>query len=849
MLDLCRIEIRSAALLPRKRVPAALVVLLTAVWLAMETANCQPLSSAPQIEQPKWYVTNNQSGFGPAEPTSRPEVSTAISQPTFIAPAGSAAPPAPIVIAAESQWSVAQPRESSSPSAIVAEPAPIAEPTSRWGTIWKQIAGRRPAASPLPPQIATNSKFVRSEPGKRDAATTNVSPPRVETREFGPAQFAGQLIQQATGTAASSQSAFTANDTQQPTPETPFAAIPTIVTRTAAVDAAPSAAKPESIRTLPPPTDAIPSVVDTAGTLPVEIPAPAPATQQLAPNVAAAAPAAPYPSTDPTHFPAASAPTPTVPTISTPAPTVASNGDPLLNKIADAAAGATKQSGSVASLLKPLVGTTVAAPAAPNLPPASVAPSAPNNAETSDRTVRQGNLPNPAAEQMPAVRTAASSLWRQLTMSSNDDLRKPPAASNTPIQPEQQTWDGGWTGSIGTFPNPFTTAANTGRAQQAVGNGAINTASLVAFFQEGELIPEPQPADIDVQTGETVQPGQGGNAAGNGQQADSLSEAERLGSEPEDNSLQFLRTATVLLEPGESQWDVGIEYALAETDFPILLVNGMGNIVGVADAKFRVRELSVPIEYRTGLHRRVQGFVSVPLGWANTQVSVNNEEAFRNDGGLGDVNFGLTMQLVDAKVDSPYWVTTLSATAPTGGDPFTGLSGIAPSAPSLGQGFWSIQGNLLLIQPYDPIVVFYGVGMQRSFEHEYIGLDIQPGAEYSYSMGVGFAVNDRVTLSARFRGAYVEETEVEGLRVIGSNAEPMTIRLAATISKPCERIVEPFVEFGMTEDSVAGFFGVTWTFQPDAHKKKGTHENSSTQAKPQPQQNGGPQPANGGTQQ
>jgi hypothetical protein len=384
-------------------------------------------------------------------------------------------------------------------------------------------------------------------------------------------------------------------------------------------------------------------------------------------------------------------------------------------------------------------------------------------------------------------------------MSSGDDLRKPTTpAGNSPILPEQQPWDGGWTGSLAAVPNPFTSRSDAGRAQQAVATGEINTASLVAFFQDGELIPTPQPADLDVQTGESVQPGQGGNAAGNGQQADSLSEAERLGTAPEDNTLQFLRTATVLLEPGESQCDVGVEYTLAEADFPILLVNGMGDIVDVADAKFRVRQLAVPIEYRTGLHKRVQGFIGAPVGWANTQVSVNNDEAFKNNGGLGDVNFGLTMQLVDAEVDSPYWVATLAATAPTGGDPFTGLSGIAPSAPALGEGFWSIQGNLLLIQPYDPIVVFYGLGMERSFSHEYIGLDIQPGAEYSYSMGVGFAVNDRVTLSSRFRGAYVEETEVDGLRIIGSNAEPMTIRLAATISKPCNRIVEPFVEFGLT---------------------------------------------------
>jgi hypothetical protein len=135
----------------------------------------------------------------------------------------------------------------------------------------------------------------------------------------------------------------------------------------------------------------------------------------------------------------------------------------------------------------------------------------------------------------------------------------------------------------------------------------------------------------------------------------------------------------------------------------------------------------------------------------------------------------------------------------------------------------------LFIQPYDPIVIFYGVGMERFFDHEYIGAELQPGAQYNYSLGVGFSVNDRVTLSGRFRGTYQEEIEVNGKRVIGTNAEPMSLRFSATISKPCERIVEPFVEFGLTDDSTSAFFGVTWTFSPNARaesdKKKDADHN------------------------
>ncbi len=357
-------------------------------------------------------------------------------------------------------------------------------------------------------------------------------------------------------------------------------------------------------------------------------------------------------------------------------------------------------------------------------------------------------------------------------------------------------------------------------------------AKLVAYLQEEA--PEPEDLDINAEgqpetaaTDEDTAEAGGEEEGGGGQGG--LAEAEQLGREPEDNTLEFLRTETVLLKPGDTQCDVGLNYLLTETEFPILLADDMGEIIGVDEINFRVRELTLPIEYRMGLHPRVQGYVGAPIGWSNTQLALDTFEAFQNDGGFGDIDFGLTMQLAEATANKPYVIANISATAPTGGDPFTAAVGLAPTAPSLGQGFWSVSGSLLCIKPYDPIVFFYGIGTERFFEREFLGLEIRPGAQYTYNFGVGFAVNERVTLSTRFNGAYVEELEVNGERRFGTNSEPMSIRFSATISQPCDRLVEPFVEFGITDDAISSFIGVTWTFShihKDA-KSNGTENGSS----------------------
>ena len=388
----------------------------------------------------------------------------------------------------------------------------------------------------------------------------------------------------------------------------------------------------------------------------------------------------------------------------------------------------------------------------------------------------------------------SSSLVRQLTMSTgNQPGVFSKALGETVIQAEFTAWDQGWT-------------------EEAVAASSDSADIELVAFLDDEL---PQPQDLDVGPADELAPTPTGDRDQSGQsqnEEESLAEAEQLGEEPEDTSLQFLRTQTVLLKPGESQFDIGINYLLTENDFPVLLTDDMGTIIGIDEVRFRVRELTVPLEYRLGLHERVQGFLGVPFGWSNTQVTLDTLEAFENDGGIGDVYFGLTMQLMDANANCPYMITTLSATAPTGGDPFTNIIGLAPSAPSLGQGFWSLAGSVLFIQPYDPVVVFYGLGTEHFFSREFRGLEIEPGAQYNYLFGVGFAVNERITLSTRFFGAYVEEIKVDGERRFGTNAEPMSLRFSATISKPCKRLVEPFVEFGLTDDALSSFIGITWTY-------------------------------------
>ncbi len=294
-----------------------------------------------------------------------------------------------------------------------------------------------------------------------------------------------------------------------------------------------------------------------------------------------------------------------------------------------------------------------------------------------------------------------------------------------------------------------------------------------------------------------------------GQQPAAAGEAQTYGQAPTNNALQFLRDIDVLLAPGAWQADTGFVYTHFSNDFPLALVDPMGDVVGVEEAEVRRRLLYTPLAVRYGLSTNVQLFAALPVGFSNTQLSAFNTSETTNVSGLGDLTFGASVHLFDGEDLMPDVIGTIGFTAPTGkfGTP---LFGLVPGS-NLGQGFWAYNAQLLFINRYDPVIVFYGGGYRHLWERTFEGQVVSPGEQANYMLGVGFSVNDRVTLSSTFQGFYITNTFVNGEDIRGSNLEPLSLRFAATIVREC-RIIEPFVQIGATDSAPRVNVGVVVTF-------------------------------------
>jgi hypothetical protein len=172
-------------------------------------------------------------------------------------------------------------------------------------------------------------------------------------------------------------------------------------------------------------------------------------------------------------------------------------------------------------------------------------------------------------------------------------------------------------------------------------------------------------------------------------------------------------------------------------------------------------------------------------------VTSDPNRVLQNDGaGFGDIDFGIQYQINKPSNGSPFFVANLRGKTVSGKGPFdvkrnlqTGLETELPT----GSGFWGFEPSVSVIWPSDPAVLYanlgYRVNLKRSvnkliqdrFEEPsdpnagpvstrrttiFIN-DVDPGDSLSASFGVGFGLNDQISMSLGYSHTWVFGTTTD----------------------------------------------------------------------------------------
>jgi len=299
-------------------------------------------------------------------------------------------------------------------------------------------------------------------------------------------------------------------------------------------------------------------------------------------------------------------------------------------------------------------------------------------------------------------------------------------------------------------------------------------------------------------------------ADGSGASSGSIGQVEKLGDAPPSNSLVFLRQQAILLEPGKCQFDWGLTYSVFNETFALPILNHAGTVVGVDNERERLRLMTIPFAVRYGLYDGVQVYLNAPLGWANSEITTDTGGSINNNfGGMADLSGGFSVQLMKGcGAWVPDVIASLGFVAPTGHATFA--TSLVASNSFLGQGFWDITTNFIAVHTMDPVIFYYGGGYVHRFENSIDDVEVNPGEEFDYLFGVGFAANPWLTISGTLLGATITRYGANGVSLPGTDQDPIRFRISATIVKD-NRICEPFAEIAMTPDAPSRV-GITFTY-------------------------------------
>ena len=231
---------------------------------------------------------------------------------------------------------------------------------------------------------------------------------------------------------------------------------------------------------------------------------------------------------------------------------------------------------------------------------------------------------------------------------------------------------------------------------------------------------------------------------------------------------------TVVIEPS-LQYSHSANSRVAIVGFAII----PAITIGLIDVRRVSRDTFIgAVAARYGVTNRFEVEAKVPYVYRHETTfsrpfatpSVADAEFEGSGHGLGDIELAARYQVNQPGPDRPYYVAGLRVKTRTGKDPFSvetdPISGLQRRLPT-GSGFYGIQPSLTAIFPSDPAVFFGNLSYLWNVSRDVGGSfgKIDPGDAIGATVGMGVALNEKVSFSMAYDHATVLRTKQNGVLV------------------------------------------------------------------------------------
>lgn len=263
----------------------------------------------------------------------------------------------------------------------------------------------------------------------------------------------------------------------------------------------------------------------------------------------------------------------------------------------------------------------------------------------------------------------------------------------------------------------------------------------------------------------------------------SFSEELAIGEEDEYYDA-FLRETSILLAPGNFSFDFELSYQSTKRS----------NIL----EERRDREVLFDIVINLGIFRWMEVYLDIPAVFRQKKqislISSNETKDSEDKNGIGDLVFGSKFAIFQEGKYPFSFIGVLGINFPTGEESdFNSLG--------TGSGHLGIMGGLNFIKSCDPAILLGSISCTYLSENNVNSRRIKPGMIIGCNFGLGFAINDRLTLAGQAKGTYMFGTEVDFVEVIESERELALFEMSAVYAFRKKMSIKPLINFGLNDDT------------------------------------------------
>ncbi|MGH6946704.1 MAG: hypothetical protein ACREDZ_05200 [Kiloniellales bacterium] len=254
----------------------------------------------------------------------------------------------------------------------------------------------------------------------------------------------------------------------------------------------------------------------------------------------------------------------------------------------------------------------------------------------------------------------------------------------------------------------------------------------------------------------------------------------------------LVQTGALLLPPGAFEIEPSFAYTRRESDAPLLVA--LNGTIVAGEQEIARNEFDINVDLRAGLPFDSQLEFAVPYRIVNqdTAASVNFSPMVGADDtgmGFGDVSVGLAKIFTRESGWRPDVIGRVTWDTNTAQQFDSGVA--------LSGGFHEIRGSLTALKRQDPLAFVGGVFYEAAFESG----DIDPGDSIGFSLGAVLAASPETSLRAVFDQSFVDEVEIGGARVEGSNQVMGAFTIGAASIVGHGILLDVAGTIGMTEDA------------------------------------------------